>query len=139
MASEIIRFEGRVASGVGEGAFFSSLDWLHRQLQAGFGWVPVPGTFNVQIAEADVARFQQLQQFSAFAVVPPDPKFCPAKCFPVRIGAAAGLLVVPQVANYRRDVLEILAPVRLRDALQVADGDRVEVRIEVPEQSSLRG
>ena len=126
-----MRFAGRVATGVGEGAFFSSLDWLHRQLQAGFGWVPVPGTFNVCINEADVDRFQQLQQRDAFQVVPPDPKFCPAKCFVARIGTAQGLLVVPQVSNYRRDVLESLAPVRLRDALRVEDGDPVEVEIEI--------
>jgi riboflavin kinase len=135
MTNETMRFAGEVVSGLGQGTYFSSLEWLHRQLQAAFGFVPAPGTFNVRIAGADVARFQQLPQRSGVLIVPPDPAFCAAKCFRARLGAVAGALVIPLVPNYRSDVLEILAPVHLRDALRVADGDRVEVWIELPPES----
>lgn len=126
-----VRFRGRVASGVGEGQYFSNLDWVHRQLQAGFGFVPAPGTFNVRIDEADGPRLEELQRYPGLAIVPPDPAFCAAKCFRVRIGAFPGALVIPLVANYRRNVLEILAPVHLRTALGVADGEFVEVQVEI--------
>jgi CTP-dependent riboflavin kinase len=125
-----VRFRGRVASGVGEGRRFSSLDWLHRQLRAGFGFVPVPGTFNVRIDQADVSRFQELQRHAGLAIVPPNAAFCAAKCFAARVGAFNGALVIPMVPNYRQDVLEILAPVNLRAALGVVDDDLVEVLVE---------
>jgi riboflavin kinase len=142
-----MRFAGRVASGLGEGRYFSSLDWLQRQLRDGFGFVPVPGTFNVRIDDADALRLRQLQQSPGLAIVPPDAGFCAAKCYRARVGAIspqqaqlphsqggpfAGALVIPLVPNYRRDVLEILAPVHLRQALGVADDDSVEVLVEVP-------
>lgn len=131
MRNATICFIGQVASGLGEGAYFSSLEWLRRQLQAGFGFSPVPGTFNVRISEADIARFAELQQHSGTPIVPPDAAFCAAKCFRARVGSVEGALVVPLVPNYRRDILEILAPVYLRETLQVKDGDRVEVHIEI--------
>jgi len=132
-------FAGQVASGLGEGAYFSSLEWLHRQLQAGFGFIPVPGTFNVRIGEADIARFAELQQHPGFAIVPPDAAFCAAKCFRAYIGTLEGVLVVPLMPNCRRDVLEILAPVYLRETLTVNDGDCVEVCIEIPAETGSTG
>lgn len=140
MTNLTICFVGQVVSGLGEGAYFSSLEWLQRQLQTGFGFVPVPGTFNVRIAEADTARLAaELQQRSGFAIVPPAAAYCAAKCFRAYIGPVEGVLVVPLVPNYRRDVLEILAPVYVRQALKVSDGDRVEVRIEFPAETGRAG
>jgi riboflavin kinase len=38
-------------------------------------------------------------------------------------------IVIPDVPNYPEDVLEIVAPVNLREKLQLKDGDHVEIEV----------
>lgn len=45
------------------------------------------------------------------------------------MGKIHGAVVMPQVPNYPDDLVEVLAPVNLREALRLKDGDAVEVAI----------
>jgi riboflavin kinase len=38
-------------------------------------------------------------------------------------GKIRGAVLLPEVANYPKDKIEIVAPVRLKEALNVGDGD----------------
>ncbi len=50
--------------------------------------------------------------------------------FGVRIdGCIDGAIVIPQVLGYPRDLVEIIAPVNLRDRLGLKDGDEVTIEI----------
>jgi CTP-dependent riboflavin kinase len=40
-----------------------------------------------------------------------------------------GTIVLPTVADYPSDKVEIIAPVNLRDSLELKDGDLVEVTV----------
>jgi CTP-dependent riboflavin kinase len=122
-------FHGRVASGLGEGQYFTRLEWVREQFLAKFGFDPTPGTFNLKIEAEEMALQESLRHQRGVEIVPANPAFCPAKCFPVRMGAAEGALVIPLVEGYRQGVLEIMAAVNLRQALGVQDGDLVEVRV----------
>ena len=44
-------------------------------------------------------------------------------------GKIRGAIVVPEVTRYGEDVVELLAPVYLRRALKLRDGDQVTVEI----------
>ena len=65
--------------------------------------------------------------------VPIDPSegaYCVGRCFPARIGALEAAVVVPEVADYPVDKLELIAPVHVGRALGLQPGDRVTVVIE---------
>jgi CTP-dependent riboflavin kinase len=40
-------------------------------------------------------------------------------------------VIIPLVPNYPEQILEIVAPVHLKDALSIRDGDEVELDLEV--------
>ena len=61
---------------------------------------------------------------------PNEPAFCVGYCFPARIGGLLAAVVIPHVPDYPADKLELVAAVRVRDALGVAPGDRVLVEVE---------
>jgi len=131
---EVFELRGRLCSGLGEGSTFTQVDWVLAQFAGKLGLRPYPGTFNL-IME-DVASWQrvrtQISTAGGIRITPPD-GFCSADCFPVRVNdGPEGFLVLPQVADYPVDKFEIVAAVALREALQLADGDQVEVVLRLP-------
>lgn len=124
-----IVFRGRVATGRGQGQYFTQLNWVSKQFSIKFGFEPVAGTFNVKLSPEDEAHFETLNGLAGVQIISPDSAFCDAKCFPAQIGTIRGALVIPLVEKYPHDVLEIVAPVNLRQTLRVKDNDLVEVYI----------
>ncbi len=60
----------------------------------------------------------------------PPGAYCVGRCFPARIGTLDAAVVVPEVADYPADKLELIAPVHVGRALGLQPGDRVTVVIE---------
>jgi hypothetical protein len=58
--------------------------------------------------------------------------FCVGYCYPARLGHLPAAIVVPHVPDYPPDKLELVAAVRVRDALGLQPGDRVVVTIQPP-------
>lgn len=50
-------------------------------------------------------------------------------CYPVRVEGIDAAVVVPDRTHYPSDLIEIIAPVKLRDALKLKDGDRVVTQL----------
>ena len=122
--------EGCLRSGLGEGAEFTALDWVARQFRSKLGYVPHPGTLNLSLSggEWDSAR-ADMEQAPGIAIEPLL-GFCAAKCFTLVIdGRIQGAAVIPGVPDYPADKLEIVAPVSVRDALRLSDGDCVTLHL----------
>lgn len=122
--------EGCLRSGLGEGAGFIALDWVDRQFRAKLGFAPYPGTLNLCLrgGDWDSAR-AEMEQAPGIAIEPP-PGFCAAKCFTLVIdGRIQGAAVIPAVPDYPADKLEIVAPVAVREALRLSDGDCVTLQM----------
>ena len=64
-------------------------------------------------------------------VVEPQADYCLGILFRACIDAVECAIVFPQMPNYPNDVLEIIAPVCLREKLKLADGDAVTVAVTV--------
>jgi riboflavin kinase, archaea type len=132
MKSLSIELEGRLCTGLGEGASFTQLDWVAREFREKLGFAPYPGTLNLVLTGSTwmVAR-SLLHKAAGIAIVPPN-GFCAAKCFSVLINdRIEGAAVLPEVGGYPRDKFEILAPVGVRQELNLVDGDPVRLRVEV--------
>ena len=122
--------EGCLRSGLGEGAGSIALDWVDRQFRAELGFAPYPGTLNLCLGGGDwVCARSEIDQAPGLSLVPP-PGVCAAKCFTLVIdGRIQGAAVVPAVPDYPADKLEIIAPVAVRDALRLSDGDCVTLQM----------
>ena len=126
--AEGTKITGVIFSDLGRGSSFMALDWVQKRLRESLGFSPYPATLNLKLeAETDLASWQEVQARGAgIDVVPPDSSFCLARCFSVEIeGKVPGAVLRPVVDGYPPDKLELIAPVRLKDELEVRDGDRI--------------
>ncbi len=133
--AQTVAIEGHVFSGVGEGKYYLSKTGYQRQFPALLGFKPYPGTLNLRLTQTrslDASR--QLRQAPGRHLdgfKEKDRTFGGARCYPCQIdGKAAGAIIVPERTHYPEDVVELLAPVFLRKALAVQDGDAV--RLDLP-------
>jgi len=122
---------GKVTSGLRQASFFTQLDWVQEQCFEKLGFKPYPGTLNLEIKEESLHIIQALQTKECFKLVPPDPGFCAANTVPVFIESLPGAIIVPsaEVSLHAENILEIIAPVNIKETLNINDGDTVKIII----------
>ena len=126
-----LKISGKIISGSGQGAFFTQLDWVRSQCLNKLGFAPWPGTLNLQIAADCVDEIEDLKVKSGLELISPDSKFCSGYLLPISIKSIPAAIVFPadDVRVHSKDIIEIIAPEMLKDALNVEDGDLVYVKI----------
>ena len=133
-----VELEGTVTSGMGEGRHYVSLSGYQRQFSDRLGYEPFPGTLNVDLRDDSVRRRRSID---AVDPVPIDGwedderTYGPAVCHPAAIENADGDLVegvhtiAPERTHHDEDQLEIIASKKLRDVLELTDGDHVTIHV----------
>jgi riboflavin kinase len=121
-----LKVRGRVFSGEGKGAYFVKLPWAMRQFEEKLGFIPYAGTLNLALPrESEASKI--LKEHPGIIITPAE-GFYPGRCFRVVIsGSLQGAIVMPETPNYPENVLEVIAPVNLREKLSLRDGDEVEI------------
>jgi len=136
--------KGRVVSGAKKAAFFTQLDWVLEQCSEKLGFKPFPGTLNVDILPESLLDVESIQEKKGIELVPPDPidsAFCTAQVLPVSIEEATAAIIIPaeKVRVHGKNIIEVIAPVRLKDALNIDDGDIVTLIIKDHRDSRGQG
>jgi riboflavin kinase len=125
-----IFFKGTVFSGKGEGKKFVDLPWVRRQIEEKLGFSPYSGTLNLHLNQESVKGKISLENVKG-KMIEPQAGYCPGLMFKTCIGALDCAVVVPKVPNYPSDVLEVIAPVCLREKFGLMDGSLVTVCVNV--------
>jgi len=125
-----IVFEGTVFSGTGNGKKFICLPWVKQQIEEKLGFSPYSGTLNIRLNKESAKKKILLEKAEGIEVEP-QVGYCPGVLFKACIGALECAVVVPKVPNYPSDVLEVIAPVCLRERLKLVDGSLVTVSVNV--------
>lgn len=134
----VVSISGRVLTGLGEGAYYVHLDGYRRQFRAKLGFDPFPGTLNIQLlTDADVSEFQMLKATPGVEIegfVSGNRSFGPVICYPARLGSqnAAAILLIRRT-HHEKNVIEVIAPVNLREELRLKDGDHVTLTAPISE------
>ncbi len=124
-----MRLSGKVSSGHGEGEKFIKLPWVKKQMETKLGFTPHLGTLNIRLSDEGVKLKRLLKKAKSIEICPVN-GFCRGDCFKAYLtNNLECAVVIPEVANYPKDLLEVVAPVNLREKLQLKDGDVVEVKI----------
>ena len=129
---ERIVISGRVMSGMGEGSYYMSLEDYRRQFVEKLGFNPYPGTLNLKIPKEQMYFRKMLDEEDGIIIsgfVSENRTFGDVKAFRCRIDGIEGAVVLPARSHYQADVLEVIAPVKLRERLNLKDGDVVEVEV----------
>ena len=119
--------KGKVFSGNERGKQFVNLPWVKRQLKEKLGFNPNPGTLNLRLANE--TNIHELRRADGITIEP-EKGYFKGKCFKALVmKKIEGAVVLPIVPNYPSDLLEILAPVNLRETLGLTDGMSVDLTI----------
>jgi riboflavin kinase, archaea type len=109
-----------------------ALEWVQAALKKALGFTPFPATLNVRPKMEEDARVWQAVQknLPGLPLAPAADGFCSARLYRVAVlgpgkGQANGAVLLPSVADYPKDKIEIVAPVQLKSALGVKDGDQL--------------
>ncbi len=117
---------GKIAAGLGQAQYFISREGYSRQFLQHLGFVPFPGTLNV-LLEAPFPLGQQAIRIEGFQ--DEGQSFGECKCYRIKLNGIEAAVVRPERSRYPADLIEIVAPVQLRRALGLNDGDPVEITL----------
>lgn len=131
MEGGYVIIRGFVSSGAGEGKKFSSLPWFRKQVNEILGFEPYPGTLNLTLTDKDggVLRKLLLNNSLGYRIVPENNYFPGILYRAIVASSFRGGVIRPLVPGYPINLVEVIAPVCLRRALNLKDGDEVEVKM----------
>lgn len=130
--SNILELEGNVLRGLGEGQYYVNIPGYRKQFEEKLHFTPFPGTLNVKLSENSSALRNQLLELPAVQIEgfnDGERTFGGGKCYPVSVGGIEAAVVAPERTHYPSDLIEIISPVKLRDSLNLKDGDRVVIQV----------
>lgn len=124
-----LKVVGTIVGGLGESASFLSIRWVKDQLLTKLRFEPFCGTLNIDVRDSRIQRI--LRRRGIERIVPEEQGFCDALLFS---GTVSGRypcgIVLPLVPDYPENVLEVVAPVHLKEALHMEDGEEIEVELQ---------
>lgn len=133
-----IEFEGSVVSGMGEGAYYMSLEGYRRQFKEKLGYEPYPGTLNVRLTDQIFMNTRRelgkhpsifLDGFSDGTRT-----YGWVKCYRAVINDGAvdnAAVLVLERTHYDDSMLEVIAPMSIKQAAGIKNGHRVKVRVQL--------
>jgi len=129
-------FEGVVFSGVGEGAFYVSI--YSRRFLERLGFRPYPGTLNVRLSGRVEELNECLSRIEPILVEPPEipgARLGRVHVYPAEIEGFNGTVYIvrPLITVYKGDVVEFIAKVSLREALNLRDGSIIKFKLRLEE------
>jgi len=118
---------GKVSAGRGEGQFYISKDGYKIQFREILGFEPFPGTLNVKLDTLFLPPEQKAIRIKRFQ--DGDRTFGECRCYKIKLNGIDAAVVKPERSDYPADLIEVIAPINLRKALVIEDGDLVEVSL----------
>jgi riboflavin kinase len=134
-----VSLSGVVTSGMGEGRHYITLSGYMEQFESRLGYAPFAGTLNLDLDEESVrsrARMDAIDPVPIDGWEGEDRTYGPAFCWPATLETPAGErygethVIAPERTHHGADQLEVIAPEKLRDALDLEDGDHLTVHVD---------
>ncbi|MEE8132563.1 MAG: DUF120 domain-containing protein [Nitrososphaerales archaeon] len=131
-----LEFNGIAISGMGEGAYYMSQAGYKKQFMKKLGFVPYPGTLNIKLSEhVYVNAKRELDKYPAtFIDGFNDSKrtYGWVKCYPASINNKVdGALLILERTHHDDSVIEVIAPIKIKDSVNINDGDKVNVTVKI--------
>ena len=122
-----MKIEGEVTTGLGKAAFFLSQEFYTREFEKNLGFVPFPGTLNVVVSDDHLDEINEIKN-SCENLIKPDEGFGAVKYIEAILNEEVeGAIVFPAKTTHEENYLEFISENRLRDELNLEDGDVVSL------------
>ncbi len=115
---------GKVIAGMGQAGYFLSRDGYRQQFLDRLGFIPFPGTLNVLLDQPFPASAPSVTILGFYEK---EKSFGACQCYRIRINGLDAMAIRPEKSIHPPELIEVIAPLNLRRALNLKDGDSVEV------------
>lgn len=132
----VIDFEGHIITGMGEGAYYMSLDGYKKQFKEKLGYEPYPGTLNIKLnsmlfveAKKEMLKYPSINiegfsdQSRTFGWV---------KCYPASINDSKNInssILILERTHYDDSIIELIAPFSIKEQFALKNGDYVKLKV----------
>ena len=132
----VINFEGHIITGMGEGAYYMSLDGYKKQFKEKLGYEPYPGTLNIKLnsmlfveAKKEMLKYPSINiegfsdQSRTFGWV---------KCYPASINDSKNInssILILERTHYDDSIIELIAPFSIKEQFSLKNGDYVKLKV----------
>ncbi len=128
---EII-IEGRIVTGLGEGAYY--VDVYSAKLKAALGFKPHLGTLNVKVVDEESRKAVEIMKNTPPLVLTgfshKGRTFGDVICYRVKINnKVEGAVVIAQRTHHSENILEVVAPLNIRDHLKLDEDSNVTLKV----------
>lgn len=132
----VIDFEGHIITGMGEGAYYMSLNGYKKQFKEKLGYEPFPGTLNIKLnsllfieAKKEMLKYPSIyiegfsDQSRTFGWV---------KCYPAYINDSMNInssILILERTHYDDSIIEIIAPFSIKEQFSLKNGDYIKLKV----------
>jgi riboflavin kinase len=128
-----VTIKGELLSGMGEGQYYITRTGYTTQFEEKLGFHPYPGTLNLLLErEHDLIVREMLDNCPHIKIngfIDEGRTFGAVQCYPVSIDSIPGAILSPLRTHHPKNIIEIIAPVYLREELDLRDGDEIAVKV----------
>ena len=126
-----MKLSGEVTSGLGKASFFLSQDFYVSNFLKRCGFKPYPGTLNIIVEDVFLDEINRIKD-NCDNIIKPDEGVGAVKFINAVLNDEInGAIVFPAKSQHSENYLEFIAEIRLRDYLNLEDGDIVTVEFEL--------
>jgi riboflavin kinase len=124
-----MKYKGKYVVGLGEGAFFVSLEGYKSQIKEKLGFTPFPGTFNLEVGNEVVQIIQKLKFITIPGFEQGGRKFGSCRIRPAVIRKLPAYLIIPEKTTHSLNIVEFISVFELRKELKIKPGDTLEFEL----------
>ena len=120
-----MKINGEVTTGLGKAAYFLSQEFYTNEFKKNLGFVPYPGTLNIIVGNEHLDEINEIKD-SCENLIKPDEGFGAVKYIKAKLNNEVdGAIVFPAKTTHEENYLEFIAEDKLRDKLNIVDGNVV--------------
>jgi riboflavin kinase len=122
-----MKIDGEVTTGLGKAAYFLSQEFYTNEFKRNLGFIPFPGTLNVIVSDEHLDEINEIKD-NCQNLIKPDEGFGAVKFIEATLNDdVKGAIVFPAKTTHEENYLEFIAEYKLRDQLNLNDGDIVSL------------
>ena len=132
----VIDFEGHIITGMGEGAYYMSLDGYKKQFKEKLGYEPYPGTLNIKLnSMLFVEAKKEMLKYPAIKIEgfsDQSRTFVCVKCYPASINDSKNInssILILERTHYDDSIIELIAPFSIKEQFSLKNGDYVKLKV----------
>ena len=123
-----MKIDGEVTTGLGKAAYFLSQEFYTKEFKKNLGFIPYPGTLNIIVSDEYLGEISDIKN-NCQNLIKPDEGFGAVKYIEANLNDEIdGAIVFPAKTTHEENYLEFIAENKLRDELNLKDGDIVSLK-----------